>query len=114
MPSISDLLTRIGQETATRTLEDGVTRQAVTKDELLARALWDEALGYIEHIVDASGGTTPIQHPPNAKIMQLIIERREGKNINITEDESAKLLDKVSDLAASRANSMAEDIVGEG
>ena len=105
---LSKYLEKIGEELSDLTIagNDGVVRP-ITKDEQLARAIWDQALGYETVTENAEGHKCHRVIAPDPKMMQFIIERREGKSLIPLDTKSAKLLDKISALGKSRANDAA-------
>ena len=113
--TLGKLLESIGNEIHDSGYTDanGVIR-SITKDEQLAREIWRRALGYEQEITNADGS---IQHrifPPDPKIQQFLIERREGKIIQPTEEKSITLLEKISELAKAQLNKAAEEVVKDG
>ena len=108
---LSELLEEIGQEEHDdmHIMPDGTIQpRSVTKDEALARAIWDRALGCER--VKKNGDGTEIHHicPPDPKMQQFIIERREGKIVIPIEPGGTTLLDKIDEIAKAEANDLAE------
>ncbi len=103
--ALSKHLDAIGQEAHTITA-DGTQ---VTKEEALARLLWDKALGYTETIRDDNGTQKEIVHKPESWALEYIYERKEGKAPPAIADSSGgiRAADKVRQLAKERLNNMA-------
>lgn len=99
---ISKELAKLSDETVAA-LPDGTE---VTRGELLARLLWDRALGYVEKIRDAEGNQKAVQHAPEAWALQTILERLEGKAATVLEtpETSITATDKVRDVLKERLN----------
>lgn len=70
--------------------EDGDTRMA-SKAEAAARMCWKQALGYTEmKVVDPADPPVEIVHPPDMKMLALILDRMEGRAATATEDETLR------------------------
>ena len=110
--SLSKLLEEIGAETYEIGYVDaaGVIRP-ITRDEQLARAIWRRAFGYEENIINVDKSVTHRVYPPDPKMQQFIIERREGKVVQPPDEKSITLLDKISDLVKQQVNTTAEQVV---
>ena len=100
---LTRLLVELGGDTVLD--EQGV---ALTRDELLARTLWDLALGGMEE----SGGEQRFRRP-DKQIAMFLMERREGKTPVTVADEndSMVLTEKLDDLSRSRLNSEADALL---
>lgn len=98
-------LTTIGAEA--HTIDDA--GNPITKEEALARLLWNKALGYEEQTRDDEGTLKTLKHKPESWAIQYIYDRREGRTApTILEDEArVKAADKVRDLAKQRVNQLA-------
>ena len=103
-------LSRLGAEIHDM-LPDGTP---VTRDEQLAKLIWQKALGWVEETRDAEGNRKKKAHPPESWAMQYIWERREGKAPAALPDESGgkTAAQKVRELATQRLNSIARSSVG--
>ncbi len=112
--SLGKFLEKIGQELSDVTIcgNDGVVRP-ITKDEQLARAIWEQALGYEVITENADNQESHRVIPPDPKMMQFIIERREGKLITPTDKKPPKLLEKISDLGKAKANDAARRVTDD-
>lgn len=86
----------------------------ITREEALARLLWNMALGYTEQVRDDEGNWKTVVHKPVAWAMQAVWDRREGKvPTAIGEDETrVKASDRVRELAKARLNAMAVTAAG--
>lgn len=86
----------------------------VTREEALARLLWDMALGYKEQTRDDEGNLKEIVHKPVAWAMQAVWDRKEGRAApTVLEDENrVRAADKVRDLAKNRVNQLASAAAG--
>ena len=111
---LTEYLEQIGLEIHDTAYADasGVFR-AITKDEQLAREVWKRALGYEEETENSDGTVRHRIYPADPKMQQFIFERREGKNVVPTGEETASLLDKISDLAKSKVNNAAKESVDD-
>lgn len=80
--------------------------ETITRDEALARTLWDLALGGIE---TGTGGETKFRRP-DKQVAMFIMERREGKTPTAVADEGDTFViaDRLDELARSRINSEAD------
>ncbi len=112
--SLGKYLEKIGQELSNQTIcgDDGVIHP-ITKDEQLARAIWDQALGCDVVTVNVDGHESHKIFPPDPKMMQFIIERREGKLTTPIDKKQANLLDRISDLNRSKANDAARQATND-
>lgn len=115
MPSLTEYLERIGLEVQDRGYTDATgTIRSITKDEMLARGLWRRALGYEKEVKNTDGTMTHRVYPPDPKAQQFIFERREGKIIIAPEqDNQAKLLQDMSDVAKNSSNDIAQKVVDD-
>lgn len=86
----------------------------ITREEALARLLWNMALGYEEKTRDDEGNLKTVYHTPVAWAIQLVYDRREGKvPVAIGEDETRiKAADRVRELAKDRLNALAMAAAG--
>lgn len=82
----------------------------ITKEQLLARMVWDLALGVTEMKRDEEGNLKRIEHKPVAWAQQFLFDRLEGKAVPTTpENETGvRAADKVRELAKNRLNGFAE------
>jgi len=112
MKKLSKYLEQIGHEIYdTGFLDDKGTIRAITRDEALAREIWRRALGYVTETTNSDGSKSNRYFPPDPKAQAFIFERREGKVIPPTEEKSITLLEKISELAKSQLNRVAEKVV---
>ena len=82
----------------------------MTKDEVLARKIWEAALGHEEE----TAIDDVIQHrvfPPEKWAQQFIFERREGKNVTPQEQRAINLLERISEVATDQINKDAKHAV---
>lgn len=102
---LTQLLTDLGSDTVLDPASGGAT----TRDELLARTLWDMALGGF--VTDPDTGEQRF-HRPDRSVAMFILERREGKTPTAVQDESGRLSlpDRLTDLGRSRINSEADTL----
>lgn len=80
----------------------------ITRDEALARLLWEKALGYTKLMKNKlTGQMEEVYFGPEAWAIQLIYERREGKVAQAEPEKASKptTAEKVSELSKSRINS---------
>lgn len=112
--SLSKLLEEIGAEIHDEGFADasGVIRP-ITKDEALARQIWRRALGYETNIVNTDKTVTHKIFPPDPKMQQFLIERREGKFVQPPDEKSITLLERISELAKQQVNIAAEQVVND-
>lgn len=98
-------LQALGQEAVT--INDA--GDPITREEALARLLWNMALGWTEKARNDEGNWVEVIHKPVAWAMQAVWDRREGKVPQaIGEDEGRiKASDKVRELAKDRLNALA-------
>ena len=101
---LTELLTEMGSDPITNAAGDIVTR-----DEALAKVLWDLALGYAYKDDDNKEQFVA----PDRSIAQFIFERREGKVATAAIDDRGVMTasDKVSELARNRINSHADEVL---
>lgn len=69
--------------------EDGDDRMA-SKAEAMARKMWRIALGWTECIIADSGPPIEVIHPPDQKMMALLMDRMEGRAATAVEDDSSR------------------------
>ena len=111
---LSDYLESIGKEIHDTTHTDASgTMRPITKDEALAREVWKRALGHEKETTNIDGVIQHRVYDPDPKMQQFIFERREGKMVTPQEEKTAKLLDKVSEVAKNQVNAAAEQIVDD-
>ena len=113
--SLSDWLEEIGGETVVDNDDINTTDGSYvvrTKDELLARQIWQRALGWEETSEDDTGTHVTI-HSPDPRAQVFIIERREGKMVTPSDDKSLTPLDRVSDMVQKDINDAAEAAVSD-
>lgn len=86
----------------------------ITREEALARRLWDMALGWEEQTRDDEGNLKTVKHPPVAWAMQYVYDRKEGRTApTVLEDEGrVRAADKVRELAKDRVNQLASAAAG--
>lgn len=80
----------------------------ITRQQKLARMIWNYALGWSEKLRDADGNLVEKIHPPVAWAMQYLYERMEGRAPNAMPESEAgiKATDKVRELAKQRLNAL--------
>lgn len=108
---LDEHLAALGQEAIT--IDDG--GDPISREEMLARRLWDRALGWTEKVkrTDDFGntGTAEIEHPPERWAMEYLWDRREGRVAQATPktDDTGRLsaAEKVRELAKERLNRLA-------
>ncbi len=106
---LTDTLLSLAKE-KTEVVENSTKRQ--TKAQALAGLIWKKALGYNEKST-ADGKTK--YYPPATWAIQIIYDRLEGK-AGPPEEKAGKrpkVTKRISDLAKSRANKIAESNVTE-
>lgn len=82
----------------------------VNKAAVLAKLVWQHALGFEERDPDDPNKMTP--HKPATWAIELLFNRIEGKiPLAVVEDQGRSLAEKVSDLGKARANALANDVV---
>lgn len=102
---LTTFLKELGGETIIG--DDG---KAITRDEALAKTLWDIALG--QPYVDDEGKTRI--RPPDKAVGMFIIERREGRipmSVQSGEQLGATAAAQIDDLALARLNAEADELV---
>lgn len=111
--TLSDWLEKIGQEIFVEgALPDG-TVLARTKDEQLARLIWDRALGQEVRVEHEDGTMSVDLMRPDAKAQQFIFERREGKFVQPVDDKSLTPLDRIDDMIKDEMNDAAKAAVDD-
>lgn len=114
MRRLSDFLKMIGQEIHDRSYVDAEgTIRVITKDEQLAREVWKRALGYEEEVTNDDKTVTHRVFRPDPKAQQFIFERLEGKFIEPQEEKGISLLDRISELAKSKSNEIAKQVIDD-
>ena len=113
--SLHNWLEEIGQETILEpTTDETGALQSMTKDEKLARLIWQRALGFQETIEHPDGMVSHTTHPPEAKAQQFIIERREGKFADPSKDiHRPKPLDRIQEKFKNATNKTASQSLKE-
>jgi hypothetical protein len=108
--ALSEWLERIGGEINP---ESGMgvdgTIQPRTNDEMLARMLWRQALGFVETIRGPDGQTIGQRvYSPDQRAQQLILERREGKPALADEkdEHGISVLSRLDSMIKDRINAM--------
>lgn len=81
----------------------------LTREQVLARMIWRQALGWTEVVRDDNGNKKEIKYPPVAWCQQFLFERVEGKAAPVQAEAGQKITaaEKVSELARERANKLA-------
>jgi hypothetical protein len=103
--SIADEKTELGEEA-----------DIVTKAEALARNIWKMALGYVEEIEQWDGlkmvGVKKVNHRPDKSMMELLLERMEGRVPNAQDGDEVKdkIPERVSEQTKDRVNKLADEI----
>ncbi len=109
MKKLSEYLESIGHEIHDVAYADtSGTMRPITKDERLAREVWRRALGYEDEVKNEDGTVIHRVHPPDPRAQTFIFERREGKIVVPTGEEAITILERISALAISRSNKLAE------
>lgn len=83
---------------------------SMTRDEALARALWDMALGGIEETTEGE----KVYRRPDKSVAIFIMERREGRTpVTGPVDEGARIsaAEKIDELAKARINAEADSLI---
>ncbi len=109
--SLTDYLVAIGQEIDRSHADVDDTLIPITKDEALARELFNRALGYVVVTENGDGTSSHRVIPPDPKAQQFIFERREGKFVTPQSGRTASLLEKIADITKSQANTFARKAV---
>jgi hypothetical protein len=83
--------------------------ESITREQALARTLWNLANGWVEKTRDDHGNLKEIRHPPVAWAIQYVYERCEGRAAPMaTEDvDRVRAADKVRELSRDRLNKLA-------
>lgn len=86
----------------------------LTRAQVLAKMIWDMALGGEQKVRDPSGNMKTVATPPVAWAMQYCFERIEGKAQVAQNDntDGVRAADKVAALAKERLNKMATTVAG--
>lgn len=115
MRSLTDYLKTIGHENHdTAYMDETGTLRPITKDEQLAREIWRRALGYTEKMVNPDGTPGHRAYAPDPKAQEFIFIRREGKNaVPQDEEDKARILKRVSDVAKQSLNEAAKKIIDD-
>ena len=102
-PVKRDTLRAIGQEVTV-----GARGERVTREELLHRLLWKQALGYEEDYRDEHGLLRKMTYPPDKSIQKLLLEQLSGKpgTSQVEEHKGLTATGKVSQLARDRVNAL--------
>jgi len=112
--SLSKLLETIGQEIHDSGYVDATgTIRPITKDEQLAREIWRRALGYEEEMANTDGTVMHRIFPPDPKMQQFLIERREGKFVAPSDEQATPLVKKISEMIKQQLNAEAEQIAND-
>lgn len=103
-------LKKLAQQAITVT-DDGTP---LTREQVLANLIWQQALGWTEVVRDEEGNRKEIKHPPVAWCQQFLFERMEGKApIAVPEDHGGiKAAEKVRELSKDRINKLAKIAAG--
>lgn len=82
----------------------------ITREQKLAKMIWDLALGHTEKVRDENGTMQERYFPPVAWAQQFLFERVEGKAAQAAPEEGdrIKAVDKVRELSRQRLNKLAE------
>ncbi len=109
---LSDYLRSIGLEVHDPIYcDDKGNIRPITKDEVLARAIFDRALGYETEVTNADGSVSHRVFQPDPKAQSFIFERREGKIVIPVEDNNAPaLVDKMRDIVKREINTVAQEL----
>lgn len=86
----------------------------LTREEVLSRLIWQQALGWTEEVRDDLGNRTRKVHPPVSWCQQFLFERMEGRAPQAVQDESSSMraADKVRELSKQRLNALASAAIG--
>lgn len=110
--SLTKLLEEIGAETYEIPYVDAShTIRPITRDQALARQIWRRALGYEEETKNTDGTVRHIICPPDPKMQQFIIERREGKIVQPPDEKSITALERIDELVKQQLNAAAKQVV---
>ena len=106
-------LEKVGHEVCDQpTTDDTGTIVSVTNDEALARLMWQQALGYVQTVVNHDGSEQHRIYPPDRQAQQFIIERREGKQVVMDDkDKGITATDRIIDLVKDKLNLLADQSV---
>lgn len=90
------------------TIDEG--GELLTKGQVLAKLVFDKALGYEEKRKDDEGKEETIYHKPEAWAITLIWERMEGRAPQAVPDDKKTLTAtvKINELAKQRINSLSD------
>jgi hypothetical protein len=114
MKRLSDYLKQIGHEIHDVAYADATgTIRPITRDEVLARKVWKRALGHEEEITNADGSVTHRVFQPDPKAQAFIFERREGKFITPQDEKTTTLLERISEIAKTQLNAVAEQSLND-
>jgi len=105
---LSELAIKIGEETHTVN-DDG---DMLSKDEVLVRQIWNEALGYEERTVNDKGKEKVVKHKPQKWAKELLWNRREGGILGVgqqSESGGITAAEQVRDLSKARLNKLVDD-----
>jgi len=115
MPSAATTLRKLGSRALSNELKklaaevvDFDAGEGVTREQKLAKMIWNLALGWIEKTRDDNGTLKEIRHPPVAWAMQFLFERCEGKAPQAIQEETSgiKAADRVRELSRDRINAL--------
>ncbi len=100
---LTKFIRQIAEEQTEFVKDDDGEDRMVSKAEAMARKMWDIALGYTETRVLVDG-PVDVVHPPDHKMMQILLDRMEGRAATATEDETLRptAAQKVSEQMAKR------------
>lgn len=108
--ALTSELRRLADESVSVT-DDGTP---LTRAQILAKMIWDMALGGERNVRNADGNMTRQFVPPVAWAQQYVFERIEGKSqVAQADNESGvRAADRVAELAKDRLNKMATSVAG--
>lgn len=94
---------------------DATEQEGISRAELLAKALWQRALGWTETVIDDAGEETTVVHPPQTWAMQFVFERLEGRAPQSEPEKEHRVTaaERVRELAKKKLNSLAASAIME-
>lgn len=117
--SKSSLLTNAALTAELRKLADEVVDidpagSPITRRMILAKQIWDQAIGWVERTRDDNGTLVEIKHKPIGWCQQFMWERLEGRAVVAAPETGGgvRAADKVRGLARERLNALAKKVSG--
>ena len=84
---LSKFIRQVAEETKFVKGEGSDDDRMVSRAELLAREMWRIAEGWTEIVLLGDGTTKDVVHPPDPKMMTVLMDRIEGRCGTVQEDE---------------------------